>query len=98
MIRETSTEPGPIYETIIGRHVSERCGFLSASEITTILEGCGLVLVSGQVRGKGGDPVTEDAAYLYKQAIRERLGQGAYTMTRVNFRLMGCRCRDCRRT
>jgi hypothetical protein len=97
MIRESTAETIPVYENLIGRHVSERCGFLPDDQLERILDGSGLELVSGRVRAKGGRRVTEETAYRYKQAIKAHLGQGAYMMTRVNFRLMGCRCMDCRR-
>ena len=85
----------PFYANIIARHINERCGFLTTTQVERILDGCHLELVSGQVRTKGSGPVNEESAYRYKQAIKNVLGPGAYTMTKVNFRLVGCRCRDC---
>ncbi|MGH9318829.1 MAG: hypothetical protein ACRD3V_02935 [Vicinamibacteria bacterium] len=84
------------YANLIARHISERCGFLTTTQVERILDDSGLELVEGQVRTKAGGPVDEDSAYRYKQAIKNRLGSGAYTMTRVNFKLVGCRCKDCR--
>lgn len=85
----------PFYADIIARHLNQRCGFLNTAQVEQILDTCELELVSGRVRAKSSGPVNEESAYRYKQAIKNVLGPGAYSMTRVNFRLVGCRCKDC---
>ncbi len=101
MMSEPATTAGaagsPKYAQIIARHINERCGFLTAAQVERILDSCELELASGQVRSKRSGPVDEESAFRYKQAIKEFLGPGAYSMTKVNFRLVGCRCRDCQR-
>ena len=84
------------YAGLISRHIKSRLESFPPQLITQILEQSGLVMDGDQVRTKSREPLTDDASFKYKTAIRELLGKSAYEMTKMNFMMAGCRCQDCR--
>jgi len=97
MRMDSGSRDAPRYESLIARHIKDRLASFTAAQLQRILDDSGLALVGGQVRAGEGGAVDAEAAYRYKQAIRSVLGPGAYSMTKVNFALAGCLCRDCQR-
>lgn len=82
-------------EVRISKHVEKLLAYTSESKINEILDRSGLVRDGTSVHSRIGF-VTDESCYQYKQALREIIGETAYSFAKVNFVLAGCQCRDCR--
>jgi hypothetical protein len=81
-------------EVRISRHVDKLLAFTSESKVHEVLDRCGLVRDGSSVHARNGF-VTDENCYEYKHAVKEILGDTAYSFAKVNFVLAGCKCRDC---
>jgi hypothetical protein len=78
----------------ISRHVDRLLTFAPESKVHEVLDRCGLVREGSSVHSRNGF-LTDETCYQYKQALKEILGDTAYSFAKVNFVLAGCKCRDC---
>jgi len=82
-------------EVRISRHIEKLLAYAGENKLQDILDRCGLVREGSSVHSRNGF-VTDDSCYEYKQAVRDVIGETAYSFAKVNFVLAGCKCRDCR--
>jgi hypothetical protein len=84
------------YAALVARHLENRLSFFPKEKIERILELAGMRKTNGLPTNVDGSPVDADSAFRYKKSVKDVLGEDAYTLTKLNFILAGCRCRDCR--
>ena len=78
----------------IARHVEKLLGHAPEAKVHEVLNRCGLVREGSSIHSRMGF-VNDQSCYEYKQALRDVLGETAYSFAKVNFVLAGCQCPDC---
>ncbi len=86
----------PDYGRMISRHIDRLLSIFPAEKVDRVLQLSELSLGREGVTTPGNGPVTSEAAFAYKESLRQVFGEGVFAMARVNFMQSGCRCKHCR--
>ncbi len=85
----------PDYSRMISRHIDRLLSIFPSGKVDRVLQLSQLSLGRDGVTTAGEDPVSAEAAFRYKEALRQIFGEGVFAMARVNFMQNGCGCKHC---